>query len=421
MLLSAGANRNAANRCKKSREGPKTALDLAVQYHQDETVMMLLDANCALHPSKSNAILGSETVLSRVIEEYTPSHTIVTAVINALVERRKCLKNLAQHTLTSSELQCLCILSTDDSNHDELLLDEYAIAVADALEIGGVMVPEALWPYGSSSVYDGYPISLSPTVASALYSAGFRSTNVSNLRGMTPMLHVCYNVDLRPEVVLEMIPWFLEHGVDPMTKHSYNGWNALHFVAHALKQDAISSPIHWRDVEKNIVRRLVFECGLATPDDCPCACSVRGCTPVTLLLSFDIQPWQRKATTLKLWCRTNNLSPAASRACFTDFARVETFNRLGITHVCCRTGIPLYYRNDPTSRAWAEKTRGDESELIERLELWMRIFERESARFKGSDIKLLGRWLELLHKRDLSIPAHFDRSWLHSDEGKDTH
>ena len=417
ILLAAGVDRNAAFE-RKGNKRPKTALDLAIQYHQDEAIMLLLSANCALYPSKPNARIHSETALSLVIDEYSPSHTITKAVINALVERRKCLKLLAQHTLTTSELQNLCILSTDDSYHDELLLDEYAIAVADALETGGVAVPEALWPYGRSSVYDVYPSSLSPTVADALYSAGFRSINVPNRRGMTPMLQVCYSVDLCSEVDFKMILWFLEHGVDPMTRQSCNSWNALHFVAHKLNWDEISGPTQWHTVEKDVIRRLVFECGLATPDTCQCACSIRGCTPITLLLSIDIEPWREKAETLKLWCQTINLSPAASRACFAEFARMETFNRLGITHVCCRTEHPLFYCSDQTSQERAEETQGRESELIEQLESWMKIFECESLRFKGSDIKLLSRWLELLHSKDLSIPAHFDERWFHSDEGK---
>ena len=409
ILLAAGAHRNATT--TQTDDGrPMTALDLAVKYQQEATIWLLLDANCALNPSRTNAVFKITPVLHGIISGFDPLSAIVKAVIDALVERRRCLEDLARQSLTPSELNHLHILPKDDSHQ---VLDEYATAVVDALENIGVVVPEALWPHGSSTVYDSPHYSLHNVTLDALYSAGFQSINVHDWQGFTPLQQVCLKASLNRNRRIESISWFIDHGVDPTTTHRDISWSALHCLASSLRHEDYWGDT-WTTKDTNAIQCLRPDYTLTASDKCQCACTINGCIPVTVLLRRQFKPWHRKLEALKLWCQASK-SQAVIRMCCTNFARLETFERLGITHVCCNFSS-IWNHFSIMSQETIGEIQEEESELIEQLESWMELFEKESERFQGRPVDFLGKWPVLLQIKGLGTPAQYEEHCLESEK-----
>ena len=391
ILLAAGVQPNGGilgHPCKWTT-GPNTPLRYAIENRQDEAILLLLSADS-----------GSDETDHSVFQEivwsgYEPSSLIVTVAIETMVQRSNRLRNLAIAHLSPRELDRLCI-SREDGPFQ--ILDAYAAPTAKALENVGVKTPGA-WKLDSvvGTVYHVYKCS--PELADRFWSSGFRDTNVHDKYGFTPLHKACRRGQL------DMVNWLMSHGGDPTTVVGGHSLNAFHLLLsgvkdlrfYALRDDSLTG----------VASRMGQLCGTSCYDGCRCACSPQGCTPTAILHRGATRRWRKKADLFSSWCRSLNLSPDATEICWLEFARLETFERLGITHVCCKIG---YSAVSCKPQDTIEEIQDEESEMIDQLESWMVLYEEERAKFEGPAIEFLGKWSDML-KDELDVPAPFEEYW----------
>ena len=365
-----------------------TPLEYAIENRQDEAILLLLDTD-----SVTNQRHGH--VLAEVIRNnYKPSSRIVTATIEAMVRTSNRLRNLAIAHLSHRELDRLCISHKDEPIQ---ILDAYAAPTVNVLKNVGVKIPEALelsW-LGAAVYHIWY--SLSPELADRLWSSGFHDTNVYDEHGFTPLHQFCSRGNL------DMVCWLMSHGGDPTTVVRGHSLNAFHILSQRFE--------YWIDLDesyRDVVTQIASLCRASCRDDCGCACSPEGCTPTTILLREATSMWYKKEHLFSSWCRSLDLSPDAIERCCLEFARVETFERLGITHVCCK--IRYQDVSAPMPQDTIEEIQDEESEMIDQLESWMILYEEERAKFEGSAIQFLGKWSDML-KDELGVPTSFEELW----------
>ena len=378
-----------------------TPLEYAFEKKQDETILLLLDTDSVLKYKRHH-------LLAQLMRyEYEVSSRVVTATIETMVQRSNRLRTLAEAHLSSRELDLLRI------SHEEepiQILDAYATPTANALGNVGVKTPEALEPYWvNGTVYHEW-YHFSPELADRLWSYGFHDTNDYDEDGFTLLHHACDSLEL------DMASWLMSHGGDPTTVVRNHSQNAFHLLANSVNDWTLARTMY--DIvtdHLDIVSRIGGLCGRSCQDDCRCACSPQGCTPTSVLLRAATRDWCEKEDLFSSWCRFLDLSPDAIDICCLEFARMETFERLGITHVCCKidfvnVAVNIPAISDPMPQDTIEEIQDEESEMIDQLKAFMTLYEKERADFQGSAIEFLGKWSDML-KDELDVPAPFEEYW----------
>ena len=404
ILLAAGVQYTVGSACI-------TPLEYAMKNLQDEATLLLLDTDVVKNPRYYN-------VLETVLQYYRkPSSRVVIATIEAMVRKSNRLRSLAIAHLSPHELDLLRIAYEEEPIQ---VLDAYAADTAEALKKVGVKIPEALEPsFGLSTVYhsllwemDSYdwPTELRAEFADRLWSAGFHDINIYDKDGLTPLHQACVYFELG------MVNWLMSHGGDPTIVVRGHSLNAFHLLSQGIRERFY---LKWnfvldiRDLDtmlgphRDVLARIADLCQDSCRDSCRCACSPRGCTPTIVLLRLVIQRWYGKVGLFLLWCRSADLGPDAIETCCLEFARVEAFERLGITHVCCDIDEGV---RPPMPQDTIEEMQDEESELIDQLESWMALYEEERAKFEGSAVQFLDIWSDML-KDELDVPAPFEEYW----------
>ena len=381
-----------------------TPLEYAIENRQDEAILLLLDAD----PDSVAYQRRDDALANAVRNNYGPSSRIVTAIIEAMVQRSKRLRNLAIAYLSHRELDRLCISHKDEPIQ---ILDACAAPTATALKNVGVKIPEALklgWCRATvyhDLFYEQGKKSLAQ-FADRLWSSGFHDTNVYDENGFTPLHQAC----LEPN--LHMASWLMSHGGDPTTLIRGHLLNAFHLLSqgfrYLIEGDGNLRIGNMVKPFRDAVTRIAGIYGTSCRDHCQCACSPEGCTPTTILLRAVTHTWHKKKSLFLLWCRYFDLSLDAIERCCLEFARVEAFERLGITHVCCK--IRAWSRFAPMPQDTIEEIQDEESEMIDQLESWMILYEEERAKLEDTAMQFLGKWSDML-KDELDVPAQFEEYW----------
>ena len=204
----------------------------------------------------------------------------------------------------------------------------------------------------------------------------------------------------------------IDDGGDPTRVVRGHSQNAFHLLSCSLR-DRISEigETFFTTKHLHLASRIAGLCGTSCQDDCRCACSSGGCTPTSFLLRAVTRRWCKKEDYFSSWCQSLGLSTDAIELCCLEFARLETFERLGITHVCCKINTrSLPVISDPMPQDTIEEIQDEESEIIDQLKSWMNLYEEERADFQGSAIGFLSKWSDML-KDELDVPAPFEVYW----------
>jgi hypothetical protein len=315
-------------------------------------------------------------------------------VLDELKRRRIELRELAMRHLTLEKQRQLGIF-------DESVLDANAKSTYDCLSL--VMeVPEALdcWP----SPYHYIPYDSTTTFLNAIFEAGFKAVDIPDENGYTPLfcfLDQGYGTDDTWQLTLK---WFLSRGARPTmdaARCENDKWPTVlfyvalwlmgYYSATGVVQDGASETC-------NEVSKFVPHQVHGVSDGCVCFCSYGGCLPSHLLrvccgrdegyscqcsiLNENID----RHCLLRLWATAWQLSDDQKELLYTESARIDAFERLGMAHTCCRAGpssrYVIFYRHtmDDEERA---RLREEDGELAEQLNRLMAEYEKGRAAYEG--------------------------------------
>ncbi|KAJ0107794.1 hypothetical protein J7T55_000056 [Diaporthe amygdali] len=328
-----------------------TALDYALKLVEPECVSMLLD---------SSAEMDLEVIQNIAKWETTPGRlTVVPVLTQALAARRKKLLSLANDTLHGSMILDNLSLNKED------LIQEDAFEVIKALDEKEISVPKEFRSVQPGSVY--HCAYMNNETAESLFRAGFSHTNVE-LIGLTPLMIIdfvglSYRNDMKlmcSSSALGLVEWFLSHGedlsrpipVNAITRKTASKGNIfrrvslVHRIAsemgRSLRYAAAFGSERYTAISQQILTSSVL-------DPCECLCTQSGCsaasvfsrevwkvfsgaTPAEKLSELDRTTWRITMDLL-----TSRLSDhSGARQFASSFIRVSTFERLGMSHTCCR-------------------------------------------------------------------------------------
>ncbi|KAF2144722.1 uncharacterized protein K452DRAFT_145900 [Aplosporella prunicola CBS 121167] len=298
-------------------------------------------------------------------------------IAKALVGRRNYLSHLAINHLPQEFIK---EFSLDESR----LPDAHAGRVIETLEAYGVNIPSSI---RSSMIFHtpiyAYNDWFTAEAAELLFKGGFVDINFPDIHGLTPLM----KIDWDPPDFLGYLCWLVEKGANMYYTPSDASPPAAHYVAIGVMDYALRFT---REDYLAVEGRLNVPLGhLATDsgsrlvlnvlaedftDKCVCACSSQGCTTITTMfkpLKPLVNIHRRLIDCLSpilgpnhpYWTR---LSPA--------IIRLSTFQRMELTHTCCRGGRYAYHdwhcccKFKLPDAAEVAEIREEESELLTQLE-----------------------------------------------------
>ncbi len=269
---------------------------------------------------------------------------------------------------------------------------------------------------------------LTVKIANELWNAGFRDVDVPDKRYRTPLLMMLRSgIAVRKyNSIFEVIDaafWLFQKGAslhrpscatlppDPKDvgdTMSRSEKRVIHFVVGAVKPclvnealtvirgAQVNSPSRKVSAPKGgypaALEHLIDDLNLdgrqflrevlldESPDGCLCACSGRGCMPMTYLLKRRPSFWMEKddETLFSAWIRrwffenvpTEHLSTVSSQ----EILRLTTFEALGLRHTCCEYVHNKLHTVDPEEAA---EIRDEDDEGIQLLESLLSEFEEK--------------------------------------------
>ncbi|KAF2232239.1 hypothetical protein EV356DRAFT_470285 [Viridothelium virens] len=356
------------------------------------------------------------------------SSEIVNQVIAALVDRRRRLQELATASLPLAALQEL------DLDSDRIV-DEKATMLQDVCSENDILLPPSLSvPDWRTTVY--HKECLNPEIAERLYNLGFRDICGRDCSNQTPLATINFLAQDTPsgettkilEAGLTYATWLVSK--DPGALRSVQGTErdtVLDSAAHRFARKMSHLITMW--IERIFdERQTVPFSRLARPstsfttlravlaadwtDNCTCACSSNGCLPHKIFLrscrlNIKWTPSPASKVVFLKWCLAimrwldSSQDPdfVVPTNVWTDLIRLETFDALGLTHICCDN---YGYRINDSE---AEEIRDEEQDLIDQLEDLMLEFESEFLTSGSSIVTFLEdcwnrRMSEVLSEQD---------------------
>lgn len=328
ILLEAGATPSAKN----ARLPYFDDNDNEDTYH---SVKLLLEAGCSFYWYDISICQAPEN-----------SNKIKSLLINEMVVRRKKLWHLAQSCLPADQLPKL--ISDDEKTGKITIFDIHTAEIHARLREQGISVLNENIYY--ESVY--HYLSFTVETLDELYQVGFRGVSQLDSNGFIPLLVQFPDMGDRDSGGLEKIHWLVLKGADPYQKVPGTSATAAHhlgvrIVNHFLRRLLYSDPTRpdpRRDYET--WKQAVVEFGKSifllpsVRDECFCACSLGGCTTMSVLLRHAVHSlsyptikepsfWFRELIQFFLWWTRGDTEIGWEVIIFL------TFDALGLKHSCC--------------------------------------------------------------------------------------
>lgn len=168
------------------------------------------------------------------------------------------------------------------------------------------------------------------------------------------------------------------------------------------KESILSRAMKFLDTSSDeVCARLAADSSTSAVDRCRCACSMGGCTPSIMLIRGSKLSFHRKWALLRSWSRAFEGTSDISNQCWLEVARLETFQQLQLTHVCCGLEQDAHQHKMNSEQ---DEIQQEESVLIEQLESWMIRFQEEKIKFRGSMATFTDTWLTMM-RAELGNPS----------------
>lgn len=212
----------------------------------------------------------------------------------------------------------------------------------------------------------------------------------------------------------DLLDWMSNHGANLHWRHP----QSLTTPAHIIGLSCASGVQHEESTTKKAARRSLMKQILVSEhtDQCLCHCSVSGCLPITctasvLSYSEDISQFRLKGCVSLFRTITNVVDFKRSKS--TNFAlaviRLLTFDRLGLTHTCCKRikneWSPDFDECQPEEQI-VEDIRYHEGKDIEILETLIQMFECAWTDFPGNFLSFFRTiWIPRMRLHDEKLAA----------------
>lgn len=324
-----------------------TALDYALKLNEPDCVRMLLGAS---------AEMDLETMQNiERWEQRRENNAIIPILTDCLAERRQELLHLANESARQ-------IPNLERPNIEEglgVLIQEEAYEIVQTLLANGISVPRRFSNVQPGSVY--HSAHMNAEMAEALLSSGFDHTAV-DFMGFTPLMTVdLVALTRRHEAAnlvsgaVELVDWFLAHGEDPRALIPTSGLTGgagcggqrlAHRVASELGR-CLRDPTALSGYRAT--PRVSEILTSPATDSCTCLCTGKGCSAASV---FSREMWGSITAggascgsqaldwgTVRMITDTLTSRLAGhpgARQFASSFLRVSTFERLGMSHTCCR-------------------------------------------------------------------------------------
>lgn len=329
-----------------------TALDYALKINEPDCVKILLDASAEIDLESMQTIAKWE--------QGREKWAVMPLLTHALAQRRRELLHLASESVNEKpDLENCCV-------QEGALLQEETYELVQALLDSGIDIPKRFWNVRPGSVYHSAHMNIE--LAQSLFSSGFNHTAVEYL-GFTPLMtvdlvaltrqHEAANLLGYDPGALDLVDWFLSHGEDLDTPIPASGFTKETgceeqarglCVAHRVASE-LGRCLRWPLALSGCQSTTLLPKILTSPmtDSCSCLCTRSGCSTAS---AFTRELWDsirggdaphgqpalgQGSVRMIMDLLTRRLSghPGAHEFA-SDFIRVSTFERLGMSHTCCR-------------------------------------------------------------------------------------
>lgn len=350
LLLQLGGD-TVANIINAEDDNGASPLDYALKLNEPDCVSMLL---------ANSAEMDLEVVQNIARWETTPRKLAITPILTKnLVQRRKRLLCFA-----NEHIQRRFVLENFSLKKEDLVQED-AFQLIRALREEGVILPKEFQSVQPGSVY--HCASMNDETAESLFSSGFSHANVKFL-GYTPLMTTnLINLSERYEremmyshSSLSLVEWFLRHGEDlsrpipeaatarrtASTGDGAPGVCLVHQIASEMGRSMRYQTAFGCERHTPILQQVLTSPVL---DSCECFCTQNGCSAASVLsreiwklasgtsTPGELSGFDRTTWHMVMELLTSRLSDhSGARDFASDFIRVSTFERLGMSHTCCK-------------------------------------------------------------------------------------
>ncbi|KAI6881211.1 hypothetical protein KC360_g6771 [Hortaea werneckii] len=180
-----------------------------------------------------------------------------------------------------------------------------------------------------------------PMMSQLIMKFKFKSFLIRDDAGMSPFMQVAHLVDAKSLATLA-----LQNEVSDFNEQDMNGQTALHHLVasfHASQiYDSLGTDRSWqfarhRDMVSCLNTLLQHGASISTTDNCVCACSMKGCTPLTFALHRLSQSFHIDCGIIidLLQAARRQISLVDASKWCDAIRRYHTFEEQGLTHTCC--------------------------------------------------------------------------------------
>lgn len=313
-------------------------------------------------------------------------NAVLRATISQLAAQRHTLQEVALRHVPAENIGSLELPESG-------LLDTKALFVYDALVQHGVDPLPCGSPDGRSvytAISAGMPAAELLNIAELLYAAGFTDLNQRGKAGNTAIADMslyCWSL----VSFATMADWMICRGADLYTP-SRHGYSAIFYVASEFGTQLYTTS--YKCYKKSCLHGITSSCELEmilsthfagvdliptvllddTTDDCLCACSQRGCSPLTQLLRAYYRPNRLGVIGHLQEIVSRTLNTDSWKTTVSAMVRYITFEALGMTHTC---HVAFMFDVTCLDSEETSEIRDEESAMIVQLNELMVEFDRK--------------------------------------------
>ncbi|CAI7673753.1 unnamed protein product [Penicillium pancosmium] len=388
------------------RSWPLSPLSMTMRERNYQSSKALLEAG---HPLKPDDICAAETL--------NDGNKMAKILIAELSKRRKRLAMIAQASMSQIDLAEIGLIENDflPSSIPDIIASKICLALKER-DVNIDLSLEVAEPSILKSVYH-QPFRKTDTL-DLLFEHGFKDIDARDSSGKTPLMTMISSSGIF-ESSHKRRRWLISKGADPTRSLPWSnnsGGTVLHLlgtclasmlareITHTAPSELRQFQVPASDSEKDPLFDLRYTLQAPCPDNCLCACSMEGCTPLLaalrhLLLRYTPRFYMKDGVN-RLPGALNFLISRAERSVDIQISiiRLVTFDALDLTHTCCRKSDTFVDdRLQYMDKTEVDEIRDEESLLLKEFEALLDDLVAEFLRLDLPIMEFLqGPWYRMI-------------------------